>query len=109
VEIFEELDEDVLNEVLWGHASREVIRNDAVDLGVEGVDEPSCGGFVSGGFPCSEGVLEGRKHGGEGYGVDTPRSALGNTGCCKFWGVGGDLGVCLVLCGMPRATAPRCV
>jgi hypothetical protein len=109
VEIFEELDEDVLNEVLWGHASREVIRNDAVDLGVEGVDEPSCGGFVSGGFPCSEGVLEGRKHGGEGYGVDTPRSALGNTGCCKFWGVGGDLGVCRVLCGMPRATASRCV
>jgi hypothetical protein len=64
VEVFEELDEDVLNEVLCGGASGEMIGNDATDLGVECFDEPRGGGFVPRGLPCDEVVLEGRKHGG---------------------------------------------
>jgi hypothetical protein len=63
VEVFEELDEDVLNEVLCCGASGEMIGNDAIDLGVECFDEPRGGGFVSRGLPCDEVVLARGWHG----------------------------------------------
>jgi hypothetical protein len=66
VEIFEELDEDVLNKVLWGGGSGEMVGNDAIDLGVECFDEPRGGGFVPRGLPCDEVVLARGWHGGCG-------------------------------------------
>jgi hypothetical protein len=62
VKIFEELHEHVLNEVLWGHASREVVCDDAMNLGMKGFNEACRGGFVSGFFPCDEVVLKGLLH-----------------------------------------------
>jgi hypothetical protein len=62
VEVFEELNEYVLDEVFGGGASREMIGNNAVDLGVECFDEPRCGGFVPRGFPSNEVMLKRGAH-----------------------------------------------
>jgi hypothetical protein len=62
VKIFEELHEHVLNQVLWGHASREVVCDDAMNLGMKGFNEAGRGGFVPGFFPCDKIVLKGSAH-----------------------------------------------